>query len=104
MKQLTATESLDDFVAQNEYSLLLFSASWCGPCKSMSSVIEDTSTLISERINTIKIDVDKSSNEASDYGVRNVPTLMLVKENEIIAQQIGAVPPVKFMQWLTENT
>lgn len=104
MKQLASTQSLDDLVAKHEYSLLLFSASWCGPCKAMSSVVEGVSDLISDRVNAIKIDVDKSTHEASDYGIRNVPTLMLVKNNEIVAQQIGALPPAQFVQWLTENT
>lgn len=104
MKQLTTTESLDDLVSQHEYSLLLFSATWCGPCKAMSSVVEEASILMNDRINAVKIDVDKSMNEASDYGIRNVPTLLLVKDDEIVAQQVGALPPVQFMQWLSENT
>jgi len=104
MKQLTTTESLDDLVSQHEYSLLLFSASWCGPCKSMSSVVEETATLIDERINAIKVDVDISANEASDYGIRSVPTLILVKNDEIIAQQVGSLPPQPFIKWLEQHT
>ena len=104
MKQLTSAESLNDLVSQHEYSLLFFSASWCGPCKSMTSVVEDVSTVMNERFNTIKVDIDKSAGDASDYGIRSVPTLILVKNDEIIAQQVGALPPMQFMQWLEQNT
>lgn len=104
MKQLTTTESLDDLVSQHEYSLLLFSASWCGPCRSMTSVVEDASSVINNRINTIKIDVDISASEASDYGIRSVPTLILVKNDEIIAQQVGSLPPLPFIKWLEQHT
>jgi thioredoxin 1 len=104
MKQLTSADSLDDLLTQHEYSLLLFSASWCGPCKSMTSVVEGLSSVMNERFNTIKVDVDTSAADASDYGIRSVPTLILVKNNEIIAQQVGAMPPQQFMQWLEQNT
>lgn len=103
MKQLTSADSLDDLLTQNEYSLLFFSASWCGPCKSMTPVVAGVSSMMSDRFNTIKLDVDSSSDEAADYGIRSVPTLMLVKDDQVIAQQVGAVPPQQLMQWLTQN-
>ncbi|MDA7746465.1 thioredoxin family protein [Psychromonas sp.] len=102
MKQLKPTESLDDLVSQHEHSLLFFSASWCGPCQSMTPIVDNVSNAMSHRLNTIKIDVDKSSNDASEYGIRSVPTLILVKNDEIIAQQVGGIPPVQLMQWLEQ--
>jgi len=104
MKQLTSADSLDNLLTQHEYSLVLFSASWCGPCKSMISVVEQTSNMMNGRLNTIKVDVDVSANDAADYGIRSVPTLILVKNDEIIAQQVGALPPQQFMQWVEQNT
>jgi thioredoxin 1 len=104
MKQLTSAESLDDLLTQHEYSLLLFSASWCEPCKSMTSVIEEVSSVLDDRFNIIKVDVDKSASDASAYGIRSVPTLMLIKDDEIIAQQVGALPPQQFVQWLDQCT
>ena len=53
MKQLTSADSIDDLLAQHEYSLLYFSASWCGPCKSMSPAVEGISSMMSDRFNTI---------------------------------------------------
>jgi thioredoxin 1 len=103
MKQLTSAESLDDLLTQHECSLLLFSASWCGPCKSMTSVVEGLADVMNDRLNIIKVDVDISANDASDYGIRSVPTLMLVKHDEIIAQQMGALSPQDFAQWLEQN-
>jgi len=104
MKQLTSADSIDDLLAQHEYSLLYFSASWCGPCKSMSPVVEGISSMMSDRFNTIKIDIDNSPNYAADYGVRSVPTMMLVKNNEIIDLRVGGLPPQQIMQWLEQHT
>ena len=104
MKQLTSVDSFDDLLTQHEYSLLYFSASWCGPCKSMSPIVEGISGLMNERFNTIKIDIDNSPSYAADYGVRSVPTMMLVKNNEIIHQRVGGLSPSQLMQWLEQLT
>jgi len=70
----------------------------------MSPIVEGVSDLMSDRFNTIKIDVDNSQNDAADYGVRSVPTLMLLKNDVVIDQQVGGLPPQKLMQWLEQLT
>jgi thioredoxin 1 len=104
MKQLTSADSIDELLSLHQYSLLYFTASWCGPCKSMSPIVEGVSGQMNGRFNTIKIDVDNMANVATDYGVRSVPTLMLVKNNEIIDQSVGGLPPHQVMQWLERLT
>jgi len=104
MKQLTSAVLIDDLLSQHQYSLLYFTASWCGPCKSMSPIVEGVSGLMNNRFNTIKIDVDDMQTVAADYGVRSVPTLMLVKNNEIIDQRVGGSPLQQVMQWLERLT
>jgi len=102
MKQLTSADSIDELLSQHEYSLLYFTASWCGPCKSMAPIVEGVSGMMSDRFNTIKVDIDNLASIASDYGIRSVPTLMLVKNDEIIDQRVGGLPPQQLMQWLEQ--
>lgn len=104
MKQLTSAVLIDELLSQHQYSLLYFTASWCGPCKSMLPIVEGVSGLMNDRFNTIKIDVDDMESVAADYGVRSVPTLMLVKNNEIIDQRVGGTPLQQIMQWLERLT
>lgn len=103
MKQLTSAENLDDFVSKDGYSLLFFSASWCGPCQTMKPVVAGVANMMSDRFNTIRLDVDESPQAAVDYGVRSVPTLMLVKEDQVVAQHVGSVPPQELIQWLNQR-
>lgn len=104
MKQLTSAESLDGLLAEHEYSLLYFSASWCGPCKSMTPIVAGVSSMMNDRFNTIKLDIDSLPEHAADYGIRSVPTLMLVKRGEIISQRVGGQPVHQLMQWLEQLT
>lgn len=103
MKQLTAAENLNDFVSKEGFSLLFFSASWCGPCQTMKPVVAGVSSMMAERFNTIRLDIDESPQVAAEYGIRSVPTLLLVKHDHIVAQQVGALPPQQLMQWLNQQ-
>lgn len=60
--------------------------------------------MMRDRFNTIKIDIDSVPTMAADYGIRSVPTMMLVKDNEIIDQRVGGLPPQQLMQWLEQHT
>ncbi|AOW77715.1 hypothetical protein A3Q34_13165 [Colwellia sp. PAMC 20917] len=104
MKKLAIDDSIDDLLSQHQYSLLYFTASWCGPCKTMAPIVEEVSDLMKNRFNTIKIDVDSMASVAADYGIRSVPTLMLVKNKVIMDQRVGGLPPQQLIQWLEQQT
>ena len=58
--------------------LLYFSAGWCGPCKILGPIMEQAE----QHININKIDVDSSPNMVSDFGIKQVPTVILIGENQ----------------------
>tara|TARA_R110000744_G_scaffold137551_8_gene248118 strand:- start:4568 stop:4813 length:246 start_codon:yes stop_codon:yes gene_type:complete len=65
--------------------ILYFSASWCGPCKMLGPIMES----LSGQINYEKIDVDNNQDLSIKYGVRNIPTLVLVENGAIIRKLTG---------------
>lgn len=67
------------------YHLVDFYAEWCGPCKMMGPVLES----IEEKIDIIKIDVDKFPDLASEYRVMSIPDLMIFKDGEKILESVG---------------
>ena len=67
---------------------LLFSASWCGPCQTLKPVIEQ----VSKTIPVTKIDVDTDAQTVSDYGIRSVPTVVLVKNGREVKRFLGVQP------------
>ena len=64
---------------------LLFSASWCGPCQTLKPVMEQ----VNKTIPVTKIDVDTDAQTVSDYGVRSVPTVVLVKDGREVKRFTG---------------
>jgi thioredoxin 1 len=69
-----------------------FWAPWCGPCRMVSPVIDEVAKEMSEKVKFVKVNVDESPETASKYGVMSIPTLLLIKNKEVVAQQIGAIP------------
>lgn len=65
--------------------ILYFSAAWCGPCKMLGPIMES----LSGQINYEKIDVDNNQELSIKYGVRNIPTLVLVENEEAVRKLTG---------------
>lgn len=70
-------ETLNEVLTTNQLVLVDFMASWCGPCKAITPVLENISK--DNDVLIVKLDVDKNDEIASNSGIRNVPTLKLYK-------------------------
>ena len=77
-------EKLEDLIT-NDLTLVDFYAEWCGPCKMMGPVLES----IEDKIDIIKIDVDKFPDLAQEYRVMSIPDLMIFKDGEKILESVG---------------
>ena len=72
--------------------LVDFWADWCGPCKMIAPVVEELADEYDGKVGFAKLDVDANPKTAMDYGVRSIPTLLVIKDGKVAEQIIGAVP------------
>lgn len=84
--------------------LVDFYATWCGPCKMMSPILEDVSSQLKGKAKVLKIDIDKNPQAASYYNVRSVPTLILFKKGKQVWRQSGVVQSKQLVQIINQNT
>lgn len=78
--------------------LVDFWATWCGPCKAIAPVLEDVARDYQGKVKVVKLDVDANQKTAVNYGIRSIPTLMVFKDGQVHAQQMGAVPKGQITQ------
>ena len=67
-----------------------FWAEWCGPCRMISPIIDELSSEYEGRVNIGKVDVDSNDEIVSQFGVRNIPTILFFKNGAVVDKQVGA--------------
>ena len=72
--------------------LVDFWAEWCGPCRMVGPIIDELSNENEGKAIIAKLDVDTNQIFAAKYGVRNIPTVLLFKDGEMISRQVGVAP------------
>lgn len=84
--------------------LVDFYATWCGPCKMMSPILDDVASKMKGKVKIVKVDVDKNPTAAEAYQVRGVPTLILFKKSKQVWKQSGVVQANQLIQIINQNT
>ncbi len=95
--------TFQEMINQDKPVLVDFFATWCGPCKMMSPILDDVKNRVGENASIIKIDVDKNPQAAAAYQVRGVPTLILFKNGKPLWRQSGVVPANELEKLINEN-
>lgn len=83
--------------------LVDFWATWCGPCKTLGPMLEKLATEFNGGFRLAKVDVDKNQQLAAMFGVRSIPTVMLVKDGQILDGFAGALPEGQLREFLLRH-
>ena len=86
------SENFERDVLQSDVPVVVdFWATWCGPCKRIAPVLDAAANDYDGAVRIAKVDVDQSRDLASQYGIRNIPTLLVFKNGEQVNKHVGAL-------------
>ncbi len=98
--KVTDTSFDTDVLGSNQPVVVDFWAEWCGPCRMIAPALEEIAGEMNGKVTIAKLNIDENPNVAIRYGVRSIPTLILFKNGEPTAMQVGAAPKGKLADWI----
>jgi thioredoxin 1 len=92
-------DTYDEVVLKSNVPVLIdFWATWCGPCRMIAPIIEELAIEYEGKLKVCKLDVDNNQKVAMMYGIRSIPTVVIVKNGEEVDRILGAVPKQHFVE------
>ncbi|MEL7423655.1 MAG: thioredoxin [Bacteroidota bacterium] len=79
----------DTALAEGTVSVVDFWAEWCGPCRMIGPIIEDLAQEYGEKVTVGKVDVDSNPQTSMSFGVRSIPTILIIKDGKVVDKHVG---------------
>ncbi len=96
MEVTITTENFETLKNGQKPLVIDFWATWCGPCRMVAPIISEMAEKYDGRIVVGKCDVEESEDLAAEFGIRNIPTVIFLKDGQVVDKIVGAMPKAKF--------
>lgn len=103
LQAITDASFETDVIESKTPVLIDFWAQWCGPCKAIAPVLEDLAQHYQGKLKIVKLDIDHNPGTPPKFGVRGIPTLILFKDGQVKATQVGMISKTDLMGFIDSH-
>ena len=103
MAKIATNTSFDGLLESEKLVIVDFWATWCGPCRMLSPLLDEVEEEMADRIVVVKVNVDDADEIAMRYRIMSIPTLIFFKNGQMVDRSVGAMPKSMLVEKINAN-
>ena len=103
MAKIATNTSFDELLVSGKLVIVDFWATWCGPCRMLSPLLDEVEAAMADQVEVVKVNVDDADEIAMRYRIMSIPTLLFFKNGEIVDRTVGAMPKSALVDKINAN-
>ncbi|MBR5256538.1 MAG: thioredoxin [Bacteroidales bacterium] len=103
MAIIATNTSFDGLLADEKLVIVDFWATWCGPCRMLSPLLDEVEAEMGDKITVVKVNVDDADEIAMRYRIMSIPTLLFFKGGQVVDKTVGAMPKSTLVDKINAN-
>lgn len=103
MAKIATNTSFDGLLVDEKLVIVDFWATWCGPCRMLSPLLDEVEEEMADKITVVKVNVDDADEVAMRYRIMSIPTLLFFKNGQLVDKSVGAMPKSTLVDKINAN-
>jgi thioredoxin 1 len=103
MPKVATNTTFNELINDSKLVIVDFWATWCGPCRMISPLLDELEEEMADQITVVKVNVDDADEIAAQYRIMSIPTLLFIKNGQIVDKTVGAMPKPALAEKIKAN-
>ena len=103
MAKIATNTNFDELLQEEKLVIVDFWATWCGPCRMLSPLLDEVEAEMEDQVDVVKVNVDDADEIAMRYRIMSIPTLLFFKNGQMVDRSVGAMPKSALVDKINAN-